>query len=330
MKAGKAIRALMSMALLAGVPASTQAQFGDHKVLDEALELYQEYSGKTVLRSPKLPPLTEFNRPIPSSDTNGMRIVLEYELLNHGIQFIPHCEIFALAVEVGWTNSPEAQYLATLKPRSTNASLAASPLPGSGDQVVGQEAIPPGTIDFRGADLEQFLVLYGTLANRTLLRSSQISSSFFKFRTQTPLTKTGAIYMLELALALNGIAAVADGTDFIQVVPLRQVASLKLEAPERSPDEALLAPLGVPEFRFGVVNDLVARYAELTGRTSVSGDKFGGTRIVFKARAPLTKPELLYALKTILMLNGLEIIEQSDQTIRVADIDSANRDKKSQ
>ena len=131
-----------------------QSQPGEHLTpLDQALELYQEFSGKTLLRSPNLPPLSEFNKPIPSSDTNGMRIVLENELLQHGIQFIPHREVFALAVQVGWSNSPEAQFLATLKPRPTDASPSASLVPNPSDQAPGQEAIPPGTIDFRGADL---------------------------------------------------------------------------------------------------------------------------------------------------------------------------------
>jgi hypothetical protein len=209
-----------------------QSQPGEHLTpLDQALELYQEFSGKTVLRSPNLPPLSEFNKPIPSSDTNGMKVVLENELLQHGIQFIPHSEVFALAVQVGWSNSPEAQFLATLKPRPTDASPSASLVPNPSDQAPGQEAIPPGTIDLRGADLNQVLSLYEMLANRNLLRSSQLSSPTFKLRTETPLPKSGAIYLFELALALNGVATVEDGTNFVQVVPLRQVANLKLQAP---------------------------------------------------------------------------------------------------
>src|SRR5262249_44301663 len=150
---------------------------------------------------------------------------------------IPHREVFALAVQVGWSNSPEAQYVAMLKPRPTDVSLSASLIPNPGDRTPGQEAIPPGTIDFRGADFFQVTDLYSMLLNRTVLRCSQISFPVVKLRTQTPLTKTGAIYLSELALALNGIAVANDGTNFVQIVPLRQLANLKLHAPLRETAE---------------------------------------------------------------------------------------------
>src|SRR5262245_47239501 len=115
MKAAQGIIAsLFSVAFAAACLAqapSGPTQWDTSTPLDEALDLYQDFSGKTVLRSPRLPSLSEFNKPIPSSDTNGMKVVLENELLQHGIQFIPHREVFALAVAVGWSNSPEAQIL---------------------------------------------------------------------------------------------------------------------------------------------------------------------------------------------------------------------------
>src|ERR1041385_4849677 len=101
--------ALAALLVLVAAPLYCRAQpTQPHSSLDDALELYQAFSGKTVIRSPRLPPLSEFAKPIPSSDTNGMRVVLEGELLKHGIQIIPHREIFALAVEVGWSKSPES------------------------------------------------------------------------------------------------------------------------------------------------------------------------------------------------------------------------------
>ncbi len=290
-----------------------QSRPGEHLTpLDQALELYQEFSGKTLFRSPNLPPLSEFNKPIPSSDTNGMKVVLENELLQHGIQFIPHREVFALAVQVGWTNSPEAQFLATLKPRPTDASPSASLVPNPSDQAPGQEAIPPGTIDLRGADLNQFADLYSMLLNRTLLRSAQISCPTFIVRTQTPLTKSGAIYLLEVALALNGVASVEDGTNFIQIVPLRQLSNLNPRAPQRNPADELV----IPETIRNPADDLVAYYGKLAGRTAIPSKNAGRQFLLFRAQTRLTKPELLYALETTLALNGLAIIEVDDKTIR--------------
>jgi len=328
----KALQRMIVVLLFLAIVASCMAQAPSHdkrSPLDDALDLYQEFSGKTLLRSPNLPTLSEFNPPIPSSDTNGMKVVLENDLLQHGIQLIPHREVFALAVAVGWSNSAEAQFLATLKPRPTDASPSASLVPNPNDQAPGRQAISPGTIDFRGADLNQVADLYSMLINRSILRPSQISCPGFQLRTQTPLTKTGAIYLSELALALNGFAIADDGTNFVQVVPLRQLSSLKLRAPQRQPNETLIGlediqQFGGREFLPGKpskplrtsANEVVAYYAELTGRTAVPSEKAGRQSVLFKAQTRLTKPELLYALRTTLELNGLAIIELDDKTIQ--------------
>jgi hypothetical protein len=312
--------------------AVAQGQPGEHLTpFDQALELYQEFSGKTVLRSPTLPPLSEFNKPIPSSDTNGMRVVLENELLNKGIELIPLRDLIVMAVESGWKNSPVANYITTIKPpaKPESGSVPAAPL-SNGPSPKG-ETIPPGTIDFRGADINQFLDIYAMLLNRSILRPTDIISSTFAMRTQTPFTKNDVIYLLEAALGLNGIASVEDGTNFVQVVPISRVGSLRLKAPQRIPNDPLLDPKTLPDFRYshsfvpgkgfqsngsGAVTELVAYYAELTGRTAVTSNKIASVPLIFRAQTPLTKPELLYALETTLALNGLAIIEVDDKTIR--------------
>jgi hypothetical protein len=302
----------------------------DHQTpLDEALELFQQYSGKTVLRSPNLPSITEFNKPIPSSDTNGMRMVLENELLNKGVELIPLEDAIAMAVEPGWKSSPAANYIATIKPRTAQAS--ASKLPASNGEKPAEESIPAGTIYFSSADLNQVLEIYAMLLNRNILRSAQLTSSTFTVRTQQQLTKSAAIYLFEAALALNGIASVDDGTNFVQVVPISRIANLKLRAPQRTPGDPVLDPTAIREFGYlrfpvpargkqpsgrGTVNDMVAYYAELTGRTAVPTSNVGGMPAVFKAQTLLTKAEVLYALETTLALNGVAIIEVDDKTIR--------------
>ncbi len=339
--------ALALIVLLSGEPAFAQSQSGEHLTpLHQALELYQEFTGKTVLRSHHLPSLSEFNKPIPSSDTNGMRVVLENELLNKGIELIPLSELIVLAVESGWKNSPAANYITTIKPPAKRESGSVPAAALSNDPGPKEETISPGTIDFRGADINQFLDIYATLLNRTILRPTDLISSTFALRTQTPFTKNDVIYLLEAALALNGIASVEDGTNFVQVVPISRVGSLKLQAPPRSPSDPLLDPKTVPDFRYshsfvpakgfqsngpGAVNELVAYYAELTSRTAVSTNKIASVPLIFRAQTLLTKPELLYALETILALNGLAISEVDDKTIRAGYLHELKRaERKSQ
>jgi hypothetical protein len=315
--------ALALMVLAFGGPAFAQGQPGDRlSPLDKALELYQEFSGRTVLRSPNLPSLPEFNPPIPSSDTNGMRMVLENELLNKGIELIPLRDDITMAVEPGWKNSPTANYIATIKPRPSQV------VPKSNQEKSPEELIPRGTIDFGGADINQFLDLYAMLLNRSLLRWPIVPSTF-KLRTQTPFTKSAVIYLLEVSLALNGIASVDDGTNFLQIVPINQIANLKLGAPQRNPTDALLKPNAIRDFRSSPGSKLVDYYAELTGRTTLSPGQVGTAGIAFKAQTPLTKPELLYALETTLALNGVAIVEVDEKTIQAAYLHELKRaDKK--
>jgi hypothetical protein len=140
---------------------------------------------------------------------------------------------------------------------------------------------------------------------------------------------------LEVLLALNGIASVEDGTNFIQIVPILRVGNLKLQAPQRRPEDPLIDPASIPDFRYshsfvpgkgfqangpGAVNELVSFYARLTDRTAVSTNNVANVPLIFKAQAHLTKPELLYALETTLALNGLAIIEVDDKTIRAGHV----------
>jgi len=334
--------ALGLIVLLAPAPATAQTRSeGRRAPLDEALELSQDLSGKTVIRLPNLPALSEFNNPIPSSDTNGMRVVLENELLQRGIELVPLREAFVLAVESGWKDSPAANYIATIKPRPTQASPFAALVPDANDQTPGQEAIPPGTIDLRAAQMSQVLDLYGTLLHRNILRSSQIISSGFNLRTQTPITKNDAIYLLEVVLALNGFASVDDGTNFVQVVPLKQISHIMLRAPQPDPSEPLIERDDIQQFGGEVfipgkrpkplraaANDVVAYYGELTGRTTVPSEQAGRQFVLFRVQTRLTKPELLYALETTLGLNGLAIIEVDDKTVRAGYIHEREKGEK--
>jgi general secretion pathway protein D len=82
-----------------------------------------------------------------------------------------------------------------------------------------EEMIPPGTIDFRGADLTQVLELYAMLRQRTILRAANLASPTFVLKTQTPLTKSEAIKALDAMLGLNGIAIIDIGDKFSKAAP---------------------------------------------------------------------------------------------------------------
>jgi Mg-chelatase subunit ChlD len=82
-----------------------------------------------------------------------------------------------------------------------------------------EEMIPPGTIDFRGADLNQALDLYGHLTGRSVMRAANLPSPIFLLDAKRPMTKSEAIRALDAAFAANGIAIVDTGDKFSKAAP---------------------------------------------------------------------------------------------------------------
>jgi len=127
-------------------------------------------------------------------------------------------------------------------PSETDTNIESVIEPKPGPTNAPEEMIPPGTIDFRGADLNQVLELYAMLRQRTILRAANLASPTFVLKTQTPLTKTEAIKALDAMLALNGIAIVDVGGKFAKAAPSASAA--QLGAPFSNVRQSLLPDMG--------------------------------------------------------------------------------------
>jgi general secretion pathway protein D len=122
-------------------------------------------------------------------------------------------------------------------PAGTPAAAAAAPKPSGPGQTnappaapgatnaPGEEPLPEGMIDFRGADLNQVLDIYSMLVNRTLLRPATLPAPTIVLKTQGHLTMKEGIQALEAVLALNGITMVPAGDKFVKVVAEPQAGS---------------------------------------------------------------------------------------------------------
>lgn len=128
------------------------------------------------------------------------------------------------------TNLPVGPSGATVTPGG-----ATSVQTGSGETVIipppsaakstPEQVIPAGMIDFRNADLNQVLTMYGEYVNRTILRPANLGTPNAIFlKTQTDLTRREAIQALEAVLAINGVAMVNIGDKFVKAVPLNQAS----------------------------------------------------------------------------------------------------------
>lgn len=104
--------------------------------------------------------------------------------------------------------------------------VAAPAAPAASGQP--EEMLPQGLIDFEGADVNQVLVIYAKLVNRTILRAA-LPDAKIVLKTQTPLTKAEAIQALQAVLALNNISIVNVGEKFVKVLTSDQANSAGAE-----------------------------------------------------------------------------------------------------
>lgn len=304
---------------------------------EQALRLYGALTHKTILRPTMLPQLSESLVAEMMADTNAAAGVLEKALADRRIEMVRDGELFVRLLPEGWqTSTLAAQLLRIPSPpkRETNQNERAS----------ASVSMPAGTIDFRNVGIDQALAVYASLCNRTVLRPHHLSASVIALRTETALSREEAVYAMNVVLALNGVATVEDGVNFVQVVPMPRMALAKARAPKPKLTEPLIKPEEVPVFVVRPmlfpphrpaakaeaadhlppppappvppgVDDLVAYYAKLVGqKASASG--FRQQPVSLKVQNPLTKAELLYAIETTLALDDIKIERQDDGTLQ--------------
>jgi general secretion pathway protein D len=96
--------------------------------------------------------------------------------------------------------------------------------------------IQSGMLNFQKAGLDDVLLYYGELVNRTILRSAQLPQPQITLKTQTPLTRTEGKEALDAVLALNGIAMVNVGDKFVKAAPLTGAGGLGQEFNKSDPE----------------------------------------------------------------------------------------------
>jgi hypothetical protein len=245
--------------------------------------------------------------------------------------------------------------------KESRESLTNAPLRGAELAALrGQEALPPGMIDFMGADLNQVLSIYAAMSQRTILRPMTLPAPTVSLKSQCALSKEELLYAFATVLALNGICMVDDGAKFAQVVPMAERAQVETRAPKPEPGAKLLDPKKVPSIGVSVSHGplteterieqeferlrrafyefmhlpdaqkrparrLLEFYARLAGKTAVPSPKFDGTGIWFHVETPLSQNELLYAIETTFTLHSLAIIPVDDRKIRLGQISEVLR-----
>ncbi|HEU0037717.1 MAG TPA: secretin N-terminal domain-containing protein, partial [Verrucomicrobiae bacterium] len=119
------------------------------------------------------------------------------------------------------TPAVPAALVAPQTPGPTAASPLAPP-PAEAAPAQDEEVFPAGAISWTSADLNNVLDTYAQYVGRTILRPANLAAAPIVLKTQTPLTRTEIIQVLNAALALDGVEMVNIGDKYVKAMPLAQ------------------------------------------------------------------------------------------------------------
>lgn len=196
----------------------------------DTLDVYGNLTGKTVLLPSALPRLPDSIIDDRPADKTNAIAKIEGAFSERGLEVVQDGPHFVRVFPKG---SPDSLNNAPLR----GAELAVTP---------GTEVLGPGMMDFRNADLNQVLSIYGFMGQRTVLRPCTLPVPSISLKTQCALSKQEALYAIETVLALNGICIKNDGEKFVQVVSVWQRDQVKKAAPKPEPGAKLFDPKKVP------------------------------------------------------------------------------------
>ena len=100
---------------------------------------------------------------------------------------------------------------------NSDGTIAITPVNPDGTSSP-EDIISEGTINIQKMDLDQFLNVYATLANRTILRPSALAAQQITIVTKGTLTRREALQAFDTVLGLNGVTMIDVGEKFVKAV----------------------------------------------------------------------------------------------------------------
>jgi len=187
------------------------------------LEIYQDLTGRTILRSSPLPYLkitvktqTELSR----ADVIHLHDVL---LALGGVCTRPDGDKFVFVVP----SSQQQRLPAIMAQRKT-------PPVSDGPAAKPADLQPAGQLRFQETDLVQVMNVYGVLTGRTAVWRDSTPAVKLTLKSQTDLTRREAIYALDALAAVNHLKFLPVGDREVTVVPLAQAdRGLSPQTPEK-------------------------------------------------------------------------------------------------
>lgn len=247
------------------------------------------WSGRTVIASVALPVDRLDLQSGPALKPQEAMEMLDHALVRSGL----------------FTKLRYDKFVLVLRPNDVQVlpSLAELPVAGAAQE----EVFPPGLIKFLEADLLQVLDVYQELTGRTVLRPGWMPLAKITVRSQTPLTRSEAIWMLDALLLFANIAMVPEGEKFVFAVP--PAKTTKLPKFEREAATAKTTRSSVPgsiKFQDADREQVLEAYASLLGRNPVPLDRtVPAVKISLRTQTQLDRAESIFALEAMAALNHL-------------------------
>lgn len=270
--------------------------------------LYQLLTGRSLIRSQSLPAFRLDLGCKDTAHTEDLAKAIEQALAPKEIRFRQDRDKFVLAGRESDFNSvtPQLWELAESLAKTTGSK------PAAGNE---QTMLPTGTINFPGTDLEQVLMIYQELVNRTLLCPAVLPAYTFSLRSCTPWTITEVIYAFNATLAINGISVAPLGEKFLFVIPTVQKdridSLLKEQMPAHAPSGKEPLPAGGVRVIQGL-RQMISIYSDLCGKPVEINAGLPKIPVTFSNQTPLMVEEVLHALDLLLGWYGLEVTQQED------------------
>jgi hypothetical protein len=167
----------------AAIPGTIQFE---HTRLPDALHVYAQVTGRTLLKHPQLPNVS-FTFTAAATNNAEAAAALEKAFSAKGIATVMDGERFAMVV-------PEA--------------LALKVHPGSGDIKDADPASRTNDVHFPNIDVNTFLNIYSSLAGKTFKSTANVGNPLLSFESQGKLTREEIIYGFDTVLKWNGIKVV--------------------------------------------------------------------------------------------------------------------------
>ncbi len=168
------------------------------------------------------------------------------------------------------------------------------------------------------------LEVYGDLIGKAVLRPATLPPLGDSITENLPKDKTNAVAAIEQALARRGLEVLQDGPHFVRVFPKNDQGFLTnaplrgRELATRKDREAL--PTGMVDFQDADLAQILDIYTQLSQRTVLRPATLPAPTFKLRSRGAVSREEVLYAMATLLALNGICVVEDGAKFVQVVPI----------